>query len=241
MTFPPPGLQNDTYYQADKVQAYNLIRLGANVELIQRRYGNYAAQIAETAQCLGLATALQIIKDTHSLHFGTEENHVNGINGDSPPSPNPHSGHAAALRTLEEDGFLHTARTHSFMSEPDFDTAVSDWVQTTYYEDKTTISGPKKVNEFRAKVEKKKLQIKRGHDSLGENAETQAHTGQKLDITDSQQGLRKKRKLDGSSHVMSESQEAQIDSDTPQPSNKCPALEPVSIGLLHAFRMPTDE
>ncbi|KAL9048323.1 MAG: hypothetical protein Q9162_007777 [Coniocarpon cinnabarinum] len=166
VSFHPPGPVDETYYEADKLQIYNLVRLGRSSELVYNRYGAPAADILQVSQCFGLATASQLVDEAKN---STQANQSEGadLGNDCRTSLAPSvDDFQTQVKQLCERHFLEAVTDLSFMSAVDLDLAAADWVRIHDARFAKGTSGPKKSSDFRDAVEAKKLKLKRGVESL---------------------------------------------------------------------------
>ena len=169
ITFYPPRPPGDTYYEADEFQAYNLLRMGHNLEIIRDRFGDLASDALSSCFVLGLVNETDLIKDLASRGEGGKllnEDRVNGgLSAHSAEDWN-HTVVAETIEKLVEHSYLEPVREYSFMSNTDMDIVVGAWLRSNDPKFEKSITGPKKSSEFHAAREEKKARIKRGIDQL---------------------------------------------------------------------------
>ena len=180
ITFYPTGPIDETFYEADLLRAYNLIRAGRDVELIWHQYGALASDAAVAAQVLGLVTISQLAEEVANQAVTNDTNGhlVNGDRADAKHQSNNLNRQRAAVQRLQEEGVLDEVRDVSFMSDTDLDLAVREWLQANVTKFSGSVSGPKKSQEFQAATDDKKYHIKRGLDTLDDPESAQARAGQ---------------------------------------------------------------
>ncbi|KAI0025850.1 RNA polymerase III subunit RPC82 [Xylariomycetidae sp. FL0641] len=162
-----------SFYDANPAAAYNLVRVGKILSMIENLYGNSAKQLVHDALLLGNTEIVELVKH-HLREQRRSEGLVNGgshaehdndqehVNGDS--LPNGHvNGNAASdpftepkdcptseevydiLAQLIADGILETVTAPMFQSPQDLKTSIEQEVMKDY---PNGVRGAKQTNEY---------------------------------------------------------------------------------------------
>lgn len=238
---------NCTYYEADARNAYDLLRSGKNVHLLQHTIGTEDGGLTQKFCFEGSISASEIASlDSASVH-DTPVDYTNGVkNGEKVPNGvngHHHDGTSHALEHNERDeeprellftrGYAVKARSIDYMSSNDFRQMVEDDIKKSKY---GGVVRAKDKSKFQEEV-RKDMNIK-----LGSNRATEAEVHTILATTYAQ-----KRPHEDMEACTKRHPQQRLDSSRPQKQRKLnrgqgydPASEEQPDTEMHNATSPTD-
>ena len=174
--------EDQAYYEVDWNGAYELMRVGKIVSIIEERYGSGAAQVISNLLQLGHAR----VGDLEDAYKFTPKDHIavnsaaEHINGEGIPNgmhegyvttrpqdkkiTNPEQLHSVLYQLLK-DGFIARVNDRSYLSSADYTNQAEALLKNGDFRDKPT-NGPKAKASFAAAVNQQKRKWREEEDEV---------------------------------------------------------------------------
>lgn len=191
------GPDRTTVYDANPSAAYNLLRSGKVLEMVETLHGADARDVMQSLFALG-HTRIADLKEAYKAKInkadasrnganGTSNGHTKYINGDT-PHHDESGARGAAIRSLEHlnsvlcrlihSEVLEVVSTASFKSFPDRQSETREMIKTKYFAD--GVRGLKKKEEYETRVSEELYNLRDEPRKLKRTLQTNGGGRQKL-------------------------------------------------------------
>lgn len=178
-----PEADSSSFYEIDPQGAYNLVRTGRVISLVEERYGNGAGQVVSNLLQLGHARVGDL-EDAYKFHAkdnSAVDSAAEHINGEGLPNGFGKDGHMAVkeqdrkitskadlhrvLAQLLEVGFITRVHKRTFYTHADREAEAGNEVMVTEFPDGKT-TGPKAKLRYEQAVNAKKRKWREEEDEV---------------------------------------------------------------------------